>query len=289
MGYPQPTNRALRSVYSAAVISVPIRHVIRFDAHLLPGSVQTQVEELLEFLTSTRSMVEMDLELKIHNHTDSVFEELVFVRPYASASLTSLKMHVSGLTLPSGAHSVLGPFINAFQMPFLEQLSLAVALNTLYVNDYMTTSKMVALPDIVHTLFPDPRLHELLTSLTINIFRSAIEGEPLRHETKPMLLNLHLDRIPHVSTLNLTTFTELSFARRKVPDPSGMEKRALREVQLRSCKEMDADTLRKTVRSLKEADAWEFLDRVVIQKCDALDYDTALEAVGKERLHYLDW
>ncbi len=83
------------------------------------------------------------LELKIHNHADSVFEELVFGHPYTSASLTSLKMHVSGLTLPSGAHSVLGPFINAFQMPFLEQLSLAVALNSLYVDDYMTTSKMV--------------------------------------------------------------------------------------------------------------------------------------------------
>ncbi len=52
---------------------------------------------------------------------------------------------------------------------------------------------------------------------------------------------------------------------------------------------MDAGSLQKTVRSLKDVDAWGFLDRVVIQKCDALDYDAALLAVGDERLCFSNW
>ncbi len=47
--------------------------------------------------------------------------------------------------------------------------------------------------------------------------------------------------------------------------------------------------LQKTSGPLKDVDAWGFLDRVVIQKCDALDYDTALLAVGEERLRILNW
>jgi len=61
-----------------------------------------------------------------------------------------------------------------------------------------------------------------------------------------------------------------------------------RELRLQSCDNMDATHLQQTIQSLKDVDAWGMLDRVVIQKCTPLDYETALEAIGAEKLHFLD-
>jgi len=37
---------------------------------------------------------------------------------------------------------------------------------------------------------------------------------------------------------------------------------------------------------LKDVDAWDTLDRVVIENCDSPEYNTALEAITKERLRF---
>ncbi len=50
--------------------------------------------------------------------------------------------------------------------------------------------------------------------------------------------------------------------------------------------EMDAGILQETIQSLKDVDVWEALNRIVIEKCDSLDYGAALEVVGNERLHF---
>jgi len=44
--------------------------------------------------------------------------------------------------------------------------------------------------------------------------------------------------------------------------------------------------MQKTIESLKDVDAWDTLDRVVIEICDSLEYNTAFEAIGKERLRF---
>jgi len=61
---------------------------------------------------------------------------------------------------------------------------------------------------------------------------------------------------------------------------------SLRELHLQSCKNMEAIGLEQIVRSLKEVGAWDTLDRIVIEGCDLLDYETAAEIIGRERLHF---
>jgi len=63
---------------------------------------------------------------------------------------------------------------------------------------------------------------------------------------------------------------------------------SLRELQLRSCRGMDRGGLQNVVRSLQDLnlDAFDVLDRVVIHDCDLLDYETAAEVIGKEKLDF---
>jgi len=175
-------------------------------------------------------------------------------------------------------------------MPRLERLSISVALDSSEVNEYMTSFQSAALHVMVHALLPDPSIHALLTSFAFSLSLSDVEGEASR-KTKPISkpLSIPLEQIPHVSTLYLTTFCLSSFSRQEVPGPGGFDKHALREMELRACENLDAGNLQKTIQSLKDVNAWESLDCLVIKQCDLLDYDTALEAVGKEKLSFSSW
>ncbi len=170
-------------------------------------------------------------------------------------------------------------------MPRLEQFSLYITLNS---DDVFGEGAAAVNSDFLQTLLrislPDPSVHTLLTSFTVNISLPNAE----ENTCPEMLLNIPLDLIPHVSTLKVSTFgrVSFSFARQEEPDQRGIGKHALRELQLRSCTNMDTVNLQATIMSLKDVSGWEALKRVVVRECDALDYDAALLAVGKERLHF---
>ncbi len=44
---------------------------------------------------------------------------------------------------------------------------------------------------------------------------------------------------------------------------------------------MDIGSLQETIQSLKDVDAWDTLDRVDVQECEVLDYDSASAVVGE--------
>ncbi len=103
-----------------------------------------------------------------------------------------------------------------------------------------------------------------------------------------MTLNIPLEKIPHVSALNVTACGKVTFYRRRESDEAPVQpsSSSLRELQLHSCQNMDVGGLQRAVQSLKDAGAWDKLDRVVIKKCNLLDYDATVEVIGKERLHF---
>ncbi len=88
----------------------------------------------------------------------------------------------------------------------------------------------------------------------------------------------------------MTTCARVSFSRGSalVLAPGAVaidpDTRALQEFQLRSRQNKDIGSLQETIQSLKDVDAWDTLDRVDVQECEVLDYDSASAVVGKERL-----
>ncbi len=61
----------------------------------------------------------------------------------------------------------------------------------------------------------------------------------------------------------------------------------LREIQFSRCENMDVEVLKFAVQSLKDVNAWDTLERVVVKGCNSLAYDEVLLEIGKERLRYL--
>ncbi len=51
---------------------------------------------------------------------------------------------------------------------------------------------------------------------------------------------------------------------------------------------MDGGLLQETIQSLKDVGVWDTLERVVIVDCKTLEYDIALDVVGREKLRFLD-
>lgn len=101
----------------------------------------------------------------------------------------------------------------------------------------------------------------------------------------PKIQIIPLDTIPTVSTLTLTTCTPCVLFTRE--SKVGARPNRLQELRLRGCELMEAGDLHAAVESLKEVEAWEAINRVVVEGCDLLKYDRALEVNGKKKLLYL--
>ncbi len=128
-----PNLRVMRCTQYIPPRSCPFGSITHFilSLTLLPGDAYIQVEELCMFLTSMAGLTEFDLELQTHDSCTAGYdlrEDLEFVHPFLCASLTAFRLHVSGLSLPSGIYSLLTPFTEALQMPRLKHLSLSVDL-----------------------------------------------------------------------------------------------------------------------------------------------------------------
>jgi len=104
-----------------------------------------------------------------------------------------------------------------------------------------------------------------------------------------MALKIPFEKIPQVSILDVTTCSQISLSQLREladGDPIHLQPSSLREIRLHSCPNMDVGDLRQTIASLKDVGAWDTLNRVVIEKCDLLDYDSTVGVIGKERLYF---
>jgi len=112
-------------------------------------------------------------------------------------------------------------------------------------------------------------------------------------------ITIPLDRIPHVSSLTVKTFTRLLFTRRPtqgtttaIDDATGprttSSPHALRELCLQECNNISVKSLEQTVDSLMDADAFLLLDRFEVKDCRYGDmmYDNVVNIIGEDILYY---
>ncbi len=130
--------------------------------------------------------------------------------------------------------------------------------------------------------------HASLTSLHYKITYDAKDEFTLlrtRLGTFPKIFTIPLDKIPTVSTLTITARTRTLFTREAQAGVVGSsEKCGLQEVHFVGCDYMEIEDFRSSIQSLKDIEVWESIERIVVEYCDSLEYDEALEVVGIQRL-----
>lgn len=140
-------------------------------------------------------------------------------------------------------------------------------------------------------LLPDPNsltgLHVVSLIVDTPLMKAHhCVGQYMKTE-KPMLLTVPLEKIPRVSSLAISTFCCVSFSRQD-EHAGRSEISSLNELRLDGCAYLNAEYLQEVVQSLKDADAWDTLNVVAIRDCGSLDFESALEIVGRERLRFAD-
>ncbi len=106
----------------------------------------------------------------------------------------------------------------------------------------------------------------------------------------PNIFTIPLDRIPTISSLTVSTCTQLLFTCASdgaIAMNSYRMPCSLREVRFVGCRDMQIGDFQSAVQSLKDAEIWDSIELVVVEGSYYLDYNGVLDVIGKERLCYL--
>jgi len=186
--------------------------------------------------------------------------------------------------------------MRAFHSPNLEQMSVSIDFSAmdLMAPDLEEDRSSELLAKLAHASLPDPIAHRQLTTLIYKLKCEIPRVEPgvtvqramdriLSRRTLPRTFTIPLDKIPNIVSLTVTSVTRTLFTRGGSLDPCG-----LRELRFLGCEKLDGELVQETIQSLKDAGAWDTLERIVVEDCKALEYGVALDLVGAGKLQFLE-
>ncbi len=199
---------------------------------LLPGNITNQIRGLFAFLSSRPNYQQLSSSWSLSATQIVSLEENWAIGVIVCPAITSFRLSVSNFATES-AKRIIRPTLEALQMPNLESFSFSFNNSGIH-------------PSAAGILLPDPGDHGRLSSLSISArlppptWRNAI-----LQKWDSMMISVPLDRIPHVSSLCVTTFGRLFFTRHEeLEEGRGIElSSSLRELQLRFCDNMDGGDL----------------------------------------------
>ncbi|KLO08468.1 hypothetical protein SCHPADRAFT_944428 [Schizopora paradoxa] len=237
---------------------------LSISIHVLPSSddVANQVNELKDFIASKPSITELSLALGGYAASGQVEHDFE-IKPVVYPNVTSFKLNISQFE----KYKVIDSLTQALKMPQLRDFKL---IDTGYTGmDRRRQRPLVVVPS--------PLNHPLLESYALNITDRMYDD--------PQTFMLHLDKLPNVSTLSVTTSGGAFFwCDPKCP----LEHKSLRKLRFESCERLDSNCLDRAVSTLKKVGAWKTLESLEIQDCEELDREMALEIVGEKRLRFVD-
>ncbi len=186
-------------------------------------------------------------------------------------------------------------------MPLLEDLTVSIGFLKMGKDEGESTQSLTGLLRALlplHLSDPHARLSSLSYKLWHDIeseFRAGPLDGSLKFKEFPGFFSIPVDRIPTVSTLTVTTCTCVLFTREgggaqanggRPGSSTRNEQCLLREMSFVACENMEQEDFHLSVQSLKDVDAWNTLERVVVENCCRLPYEGVLAVVGEERLCY---
>ncbi|KLO06369.1 hypothetical protein SCHPADRAFT_933116 [Schizopora paradoxa] len=251
----------------------------------LDGVCVLQIKALLSFLGATPSVSEFRLEACKFAFLPDAPEPFRFEDTHCP-SITSIGLTFTEYTFDDRALQFATAFTKAFHVPHVQELSFVVSFGRKLfdhwhnIGNRFGAQQFRKLPDVI---FPIGHIRSRLSSMTC-IFSDSPDFEMpkawLDDLDLPGTLQIPLNRVPHLSCLTLTTFTQVRFSREGSVEPCH-----LRKVHFQGCSRMDGVA---AIQSLKDAGVWESVERVVVEDCRDFEYEMALESVGEERLRFFD-
>lgn len=242
--------------------------------------------ELLKLIASMPNITSLHLTLPSTILKEDVEEPRYFPPSFLNPPVTFFRLLIPNFpfsTSQNGERFIVA-FLHALRIPNMEHFSVQVGCKlTGAIN-----RKTEALDGLSRALLPVYISEPLSRPSSVNfkiVKNGLCDRDPFK--VPSWIFPIPLERIPAVSTLTFSTCTRVIFTRE---DHVGADIRRepclLREIRFSGCEQMEIEDLHLTVRSLKHAEAWDTLERIVVENCDLLEYESALEVVGMERLCY---
>lgn len=242
------------------------------------ASYDSDLEDLCLLLTSLRALIDLSLTIR----SSTIYQETPDSIRALCQTVTSLTLTLPFFIFPSATHTFLRPLIGLFEMPNLTELSVSVELRMEDIRD--NPEDEGDLEKLVAALFPNPFTHPNLSTVKIKLSHTEenwTKGQEWCN-MRSKSLRIPLQRIPHVATLSVQSFTDVEVYGMFLPGKS-----YLRELRLFECRYFDSASLEKLVASLREANAWKTLDTLKMENCGHfLEYDDAVKVVGEEKLSF---
>ncbi|KLO06340.1 hypothetical protein SCHPADRAFT_1002406 [Schizopora paradoxa] len=265
-----------------------------------------QAENFVEFIESMPNLTTLELEFQMFMVHDYSFRLIEFpvLPPSSHHSITSFTLTLSQYTVGRDGNWAVyfAELFLGLNMTRLEEFTLVMDVigfnaSITECDIFFNGLSLALLPphhhDDARTRVVCPRLSTLNYHLKYNPAKvQEIRGSDVDSETlaspEQITFPIPLGSVPTVTTLNITTFTKVSFTRGiEALADDGITPCGLREIRFEGCDKMEISDLRLTIQSLKDMGAWDSLERFVVENNDSLKYSEVLDAVGEERLHYI--
>ncbi len=193
-----PNLHILRCTQYIPPLSFPFNSFTSFTLSLtlLPDDIVYQIGDLFDFLFSKPNISTIVLELVSSRGANSQFEEEIDMDATVCPSVTSFHLKVSRFGFPHAARQIFVRMFEVLQMPNLQSFHLSLDQHGLD-------------PSVISKLLPNPNGHPLLSSLTVEVQLPVFFN--LNMATSETV-GIPLERIPHVSSLRVTTFGTVSFS-----------------------------------------------------------------------------
>jgi len=234
------------------------------------------------------SLTDLELQLHISQPPAGSSNTILQLQTSDCPSVTSFHLRLPAFDMGQGLslHRCVASFLQALRMPHLEALSFSIEFWNMRrseseCTEFLSDLSVALLPN--H--FADPRA--CLSSLSYEFtytpcdFYSIGHLKPTPLKMFPRIFTVPLDRIPTVSNLTLTMCTQMCFTRENYVGGC-----RLREIRFSGCEHLEIGDLRSAVQSLKGVQAWNSVERIVVEGCSLLDYSVVLDVIGSEKLRY---
>ncbi|KLO05832.1 hypothetical protein SCHPADRAFT_946589 [Schizopora paradoxa] len=288
-----PNLRTISCSYILPSPSGPLPSVttFTFTQSIAYPSTTHSLDLLLKFLGKVPNLSSCVLELYGANE-EGPEEPLPLTE---CSAVTSLHLRLRNLIGADfrGQRSCIASFMDALRMPSLESFSVSLWFSWIGGRMAGHCDWGEVFGKLSNTLAPyrfwsSTRLASL--SYELRCERDLRECVIARDfAKKEVVFSVALDRIFHIPSVIISSWFRVDFTLDSdfVPHADTDERCNLRELNFVGCDNLTAMDLSSTVSTLSHLGIWDDIKQVVVQDCDRLSYEDAVDVVGEKRLQFL--
>ncbi|KLO12554.1 hypothetical protein SCHPADRAFT_998050 [Schizopora paradoxa] len=281
-----PKLRILRCLNFIPLPSTSYSSLSSFATSLLfSGRLNDKLRDLSILLSSTPTITKLELAITfVHDDGLEVLE------PFKFENVKIFRFLFPSHTIGTFNNDLVLKIMKTLHLPNLEHFYFSIRPVAAFLpRDEDASSAIIA--ELARVFVPDPFLHPKLTSLSLTLTcvgklpTQKVQNSQRASNILPWTFKVPLDQIPYAASLSFTTFAQIIFTWDGASSPGSTS--SLRRLRFSACKKLTSAGLRETIRSLKDAGAWNTLERIVVENCNALKYDETLKEISEDKITIL--